>query len=233
MRTSDSRSETDIARKSAELSRLLSEFPAPKTVLEYLVIERWSRWGARAACIAVPEEAGVFRLEAAFGGFTTRAFESNPPRLWGDNPFAQALVSAEGFTAPIAASDPVRDLIDGAQCSAIAVQPVRPTNQDRFVLAAACADSEDNAEACLADIRADVPLLGLFFSFVHARRAIAADRHSSLELTDAAQTLTPRQSTVLRLMSESMKNREIAFAIGFSESTVPPPPPRTLGSERE
>lgn len=213
-------SKDDLTRRSAELSRFLADVPPAKSVLEYLVIESWGRWQARAAWIAVPEESGFFRLEAAFGTFDSQAFEENPPSIWGDHALAQALMNGDGVTTPLLTEQALQPYLSGKDVKALAVQPIRPNHHERFVVSVACADEEDNARGCLDDLIADTPLLSLYLSFLQARRTIAADGKWGRDNSEASQSLTARQSTILRLMSEGMKNREIAFAIGFSESTV-------------
>lgn len=207
-------------RRSADLSRLLADVPPPKSVLEYLVIEAWGRWHARAAWITTPEESGFFRLEAAFGPFNSATFESNPPSIWGDHALAQALMSGEGLVCPLAGEHILRPYMSGNDAKALAVQPMRPKQHERFLIAVACAGKEANAQGCLIDLITDTPLLSLYLSFLQARRTIVGDGTWVRETFESAQSLTARQSTILRLMSEGMKNREIAFAIGFSESTV-------------
>lgn len=210
----------DPLERSFELSRFLADIPPAKSVLEYLVIEEWGRWQARAAWIAVPEESGSFRLEAAFGTFDPQAFEADPPSIWGDHALAQALMNGGGLTASLRTDHTLRAFVSGNDATSVAVQPMRPNHHERFVFAVACADDESNADGCLADLATDTPLISLYLSFLQTRRSIAADGQWGRDTSKASQSLTARQSTILRLMSEGMKNREIAFSIGFSESTV-------------
>lgn len=214
------RSQDDLARRSTELSRFLADIPPAKSVLEYLVIEAWGQWQARAAWISAPEESGSFRLEAAFGTFDSPTFESNPPSIWGAHALAQALMSGEGLVCQLAGEHVLQPDLSGTDAKALAIQPMRPNHHERFLIAVACADDEANAQGCLDDLITDTPLLSLYLSFLQNRRTIMADGTWRRENFESSQSLTARQSTILRLMSEGMKNREIAFAIGFSESTV-------------
>jgi len=147
-------------------------------------------------------------------------FESDPPSIWGEHPLATALMSGQGTTKALPSDDALRRYLPGDGITAIAVQPVRPGLRERYVIAVACADGESNGEGCLDDLVANTPLLGLYLSFLQTRRNLTADGEWHAGSSSASQSLTPRQSTILRLMSDGMKNREIAFAIGFSESTV-------------
>jgi len=207
-------------RGSTELSRFLADIPASKSALEYLVIERWGRWKTRAAWIVEPEETGLFRLEASFGTFDHAAFESDPLSIWGDHPLAVALMSTNGFTTTAAYAPLLRSFLTDTDATGLAIQPIRPNNQERFVIAVACVDGEENASGCLEDMVTDSPLIGLYLSFLQKRRSLAADGAWSRKEAEPSQSLTARQSTILQLLSDGMKNREIAFAIGFSESTV-------------
>ena len=205
---------------STELSRFLADVPASKSALEYLVIERWGRWKTRAAWIVEPEETGYFRLEASFGTFDQTGFESDPLSIWGEHPLAVALMSTSGFTTSAAQAHSLRTFLTDSDATGLAIQPIRPNNQQRFVLGVACSGGEVSAQGCLQDMLTDSPLIGMYLSFLQKRRTLAADGDWSRKEAEPSQALTARQSTILQLLSDGMKNREIAFAIGFSESTV-------------
>lgn len=207
-------------RKTLELSRFLTEVPASRTVLEYLVIEHWSQWQARAAWISIPEETGFFRLEASFGTFDAQQFETSPPPIWGDHPLATALRLGAGLVTSVADDANLTPYFAATDVASLAIQPLRPNSHERYVIAVGCSGEASNADGCLNDLLVDAPLLSLYLSYLSTRRLMAAEGMSSLNSAETTQSLTARQSTILRLMADGMKNREIAFSIGFSESTV-------------
>ena len=211
---------TDWIQRSTHLSHFLAEVPPPKTVLEYLVIERFSECNARAAWIVSPQESGTFSLEASFGAFNASTFESHPPSIWGDHVLARALSNSEGHTSPLTQASNLQLYVDGSDDWTVIVQPLRPTNHERFVIGIACAENQEDAEKCLIGLAHDAPLLALYLHYLHAKRRESSHDARGDGSSGMSQSLTPRQSTILQLMSEGMKNREIAFAIGFSESTV-------------
>lgn len=94
-----------------------------------------------------------------------------------------------------------------------------PTARARCVIGVACVDSEDDARGCLKQLEDITPLLAVYLSFMEERRELTADSNRGTK-NDGASALTPRQATVLRLLADNLKNREIAFSIGYSESTV-------------
>jgi len=108
-------------------------------------------------------------------------------------------------------------LMGPSRCiGAVAVDFARPLEGDEPIKQLALA---------LADI------LTLYFLVVNQRdRAVNSEEPAAVRqprnnsdrrsLTESASELTPRQKTVLLLMSRGMSNTQIAFRVGYSESTV-------------
>lgn len=203
-----------------QLGRFLATFPSPSTVLKHLTIDVLQEWEPRAAWIVFPDDTGTFRLDASFGAFDTRGFESDPPSVFGSHPLAATLTSEEGIVAKAPGRPYAGITLMGEDISHVAAFSTYLTARMRFIIGIGCAGSQDNAQACLREVMAVAPLLSVYLNYMHDRREIAADGSPGRGPSGPAASMTPRQSTILRLLSDNMKNREIAFTIGYSESTV-------------
>lgn len=204
----------------SSLGSYLVTIPAPLAVLEYLTIDVLRPWNPRAAWIAYPQDSGLFQLEASFGSFDTQSFETNPPAIWGGHPMALALESDTGVVTPASGKDETGLAFTNGHVHHIITCSTYPTGRMRFIMGVGCAGQESGAHECRQQLVRIQPLMSVYLSFMHDRRELAADGSRSKGSTGPAAALTPRQLTILRLLSENMKNREIAFTIGYSESTV-------------
>jgi len=201
----------------AALSQLLATAPPAGSVLKLLATNHLHMWQVRAAWLAELEDSGTFRLDASFGGVDAQEFEARRPTTWGANSMATAISLGKGTVLTVS-DDRLEDsrfLHDSVKV--LAVIPIQPTFDAQFVLGLGCATSQENVEALLAEIYHYVPLIALYLTYMRERRnaSVFDGQHSTNDLA-----LTARQMTILRLMDDRLKNREISLAIGYSESTV-------------
>jgi len=206
--------------RSRELSAFLASVPSLKVVLEHLTYTRLAEHKAHVAWLASPSDTGDVVLEDYYGHFNTANFVALKPNVWDSNFMSTALSSGEPIATLWKTSSSPEDCYLRPEIKAVASLPMYVNSHRRYALNIGCAGTLVNARACLADLLMDVPLISLYLSYFNDRRQLLGDQFRDSQPRDNAATLTPRQFTILRLMSESMKNREIAFAIGFSESTI-------------
>lgn len=202
-----------------ELGRFLASLPPPQAVLEHLAITALRPWNPRAVWLTSPEDSGVFRLDRSFGALDQTAFEANPPDIWGRHVLAEALESERGVLASMGASEQNAIAFTDPAIAHLIACSTYPTARARCVIGVACVDSVDDARGCLKQLEGITPLLAVYLSFLEERRELTADSNRGIK-NDGVSALTPRQATVLRLLADNLKNREIAFSIGYSESTV-------------
>jgi len=202
------------------LGHFLATIPAPQALLEYLTIDVLRPWSPRAAWIAFPQESGLFQLEASFGAIDTQAFETNPPAIWGGHPMARALESDQGVVVPASRSIDTGLSFTNGHVEQIITCSTYATGRMRFIIGVGCAGTESDAHECRRQLLDIQSLVSVYLSFMHDRRELAADGSRPKGSSSLSASLTPRQLTILRLLSENLKNREIAFTIGYSESTV-------------
>lgn len=210
---------TSESRNATELGRFLATLPPSQALLEHLVIDVLRPWNPRAAWLASPQDSGVFRLDGAFGSLDLTAFEARPPTIWGQHVLADALKSESGVLAPVKAGGQDGIAFTDPGVSHLIARSTYPSARARCIIAVACVGSDDDAQGCLRHLEDVTPLLAVYLSIVEERRELTANS-SHRAAGGGAGTLTPRQATVLRLLADNLKNREIAFTIGYSESTV-------------
>jgi len=189
-------------------------------VLEYLVIDLLSDYNLRAAWLASPAESGYIAEIASYGCFESRAFDAHRPAVWSNDPMATAITANEPVITRVREAREIgqnNTPFLAEEISFAAVMPVQPNQESRFVLGVGCAGAAEDARACLDSLMETRPLLAIYLAFLRT----GPDENGN-NTTHAAEStdLTPRQSTILQLIAQGMKNREIAFTIGFSESTV-------------
>lgn len=204
----------------ARLGRFLAASPSIVAMLEYLTVNNLKEWCARAAWIACPRPTGVFDLEGSYGSVDAHSFAASPPSVWGANPLAVALEVETGQTALVTDLKEAPLPFMDAEIEHLITCSTYPTAQVRYVLGIGCQGDKAMAEQCSQALLQMTPLVATYLGLRDARMVTAPGNSLSAGSSDAKSSLTPRQSTILRLLSENMKNREIAFAIGYSESTV-------------
>ncbi len=202
------------------LGSFLVTIPTPMAVLEHLTIDVLRPWNPRAAWITYPQDSGLFQLEAAFGALDIQAFDANPPAIWGTHPLALALESDEGVIAEISQGREAGLSFTNGHVHHVITCSTFSSGRTRFIVGVGCAGTQNDAHEARKQLLRIRPLMSVYLSFMQDRRELTADGSRSRSSSGMSGTLTPRQLTILRLLSENMKNREIAFTIGYSESTV-------------
>lgn len=211
--------QSQLAR-SHELSIFLGSIPTPKALLEQLTFTRLAQHKGHVAWITTTNDNGELVLEDHYGHLDTEGFRASKQTVWDTNFMTTALSSGNPVTAPWKPAVGSEGAYLGPEIKVVAALPMYVSSHRRYSLNVGCAGTIGNAKACLADLIGDVPLLSLYLSYFNDRRQLVGDQIRSASSNRVSANLTPRQFTILRLMSEGMKNREIAFAVGYSESTV-------------
>lgn len=204
----------------ARLGQFLAAGPSVLAVLEYLTVNSLKEWRAHAAWIACPQPTGVFDLEGSYGSVDAHSFAAAPPSVWGPNPLALALEIEDGQTALVTDLKQTTLPFMGPDIEHLITCSTYPAAQVRYVLGIGSEGNREMADQCSQALLEMTPLLATYLGLHGSRLGTAPENSRSAGSRDAQSSLTPRQSTILRLLSENMKNREIAFAIGYSESTV-------------
>lgn len=201
----------------ARLVATVASLPDDDRLLRSVVLDLPARHRASSALLARTRTDGSLVVVSRFGRIAV-ADDAAVIAASDDSPAVRALGQPEPFVLP----------------TARAVAAVFPALDDSPPLAAVRVAHQDAAVAVLVvafDDDLDVEAVGDHLAIVrdllslHAARAWSAPLVPALPrhlhgLPAPEPQLTPRQITVLRMMSAGMPNRVIADRIGFSESTV-------------
>jgi DNA-binding CsgD family transcriptional regulator len=212
-------SQSQLAR-SNELSAFLGSLPPLRVLLEHLTFTRLAKYKAHVAWFAAPNDNGDVVLEDHYGHLDPEKFAAIKHTVWDSNFMSTALSNGNAVTVPWKPTAGTDACYLGSEIKVVAALPMYVNSHRRYSLNIGCAGTVGNAKSCLSDLIGDIPLLSLYLSYFNDRRQLVGEQIRSASSNGISANLTPRQFTILRLMSEGMKNREIAFSIGYSDSTV-------------
>lgn len=224
------------------LVAFLKNLPPSNEVAEVLVLRCLAHLDARSAVIMMADPDGSLRCRGAFGSDPEFAQSKAPVSYWDPVPIAAALRSEQTILLPTAHS--ALEEFPSIEGLGWPVQPCVAfplTSPTRCIgVVAVVFGSEVTGLARVDELVSDISaLLSLYFHCIGDRLEPGLERslgkafdgsgtHARPELarkpgpyaTEPQPAFSPRQKAILALMSEGMTNVQIAFRIGFSESTV-------------
>ncbi len=201
------------------ICRGLSAAPSEDRICRDLVLDLPERFSAGAAVLAQLRDDGALHVTGRFGYPGGDQLPSRFP-LTEDWPVIRALRQPEPLVLPTAAS--VLDRFPRVADSTCSPRPFAATQltyggSPVGVVGISFERPIDDVDGVTLLLRTVRDVVGLYIG-------AAWDRDSELGRTAGRRTddapLSPRQLTILHLLAEGMGNAQIAFRIGFSESTV-------------
>jgi DNA-binding CsgD family transcriptional regulator len=212
--------EQNAHRVTTPFFSFLKTVPTPDDIVQALVMRFFALDGARAGLLGLFNDAGLIEVIGRFGDFETTS--SGPIHVFDDHALARAVcVRGSSLDANV---PPESDE------SFLAIPMVLAAKSLGAVSIRLAQESRDEAWEHDVLSRAEVVAEGLAIYFAgrsgisnHDQRETRRLGSTSLREDRAdrgGELLTPRQKTILVLLAQELTNTQIAFQIGYSESTV-------------
>ena len=202
----------------------LLERPTPDQLLEFIALRVLASIDSRAALIAMLTTSGHLALVGRFGQVDGHCFSTQALTVWNSDPLSQALKEDFPRVHDLSSHKDSKLEYFATGIDHLLVIPLIAPPQPSAVVAFGSTEAPSLPEDTLLLAQRVGRLASLYLGLSGYLASETTNGQSSSGAQGVERRLlddlTPRQEAVLQLMAQGMRNKQIAFTIGYSESLV-------------
>lgn len=202
----------------------LLERPTPDQLLEFIALRVLAAFDTRAALVTMLSSSGYLVLVGKFGHVDTHYFSKLTHTVWNEDPLSQALKKDRpSFHDLSRGNDGSHEYFTVRMNNLLTIPLISPP-QPSAVLAFGSPATSRVVDGTFELAERVGRLTSLYLGLAGYLTVESTSGHNSTDGSGMERRLldelTPRQETVLQLIAQGLRNKQIAFTIGYSESLV-------------